>query len=189
MPAAAKLDVQVAELAKNLDSARALLDSTARLSLQTAHRVNADSTRRSVVGFRRGEFRAKVQSLWTEWQRTSKLPWEERPKEKPAPLKAQVGMAILEYLRDHCAMVEDAERRLQTLSLLPSALESVQILSAKEDAEALPIICCFRNSESAQLIRDGLLQDDWKTCLGKSYDLGFRPCRPHVIGGPRACSI
>lgn len=76
-----------------------------------------------------------------------------------------------------------AEKRLENLSFLPSAVESVQVLSTKEDAEALPIMCCFRNPESAQLLREALLQDGWKTRLGKTYDLGFRPCRAHV-GGP-----
>ena len=93
------LQQQLDALRGDFDNIRGLLHSTGRLALQTSHRVQSDSGRRSLVSFWQGALKEQVATLWATWQKNAKLPADERPKARPLPFREQVAWEIAKYLQ------------------------------------------------------------------------------------------
>ena len=158
---------------------RNVLDVTARLALQTAHRQQADSARRSLMLCVKPDASTTLQAKWLEWRRTSALPPNESPATRLIPWKEQVGSAILEYLASKTAMDEAAAAEVRALAMLPTALDAVSNQDSRQGDEAWPIVLVFR---------DSLLHDKFKPFLGKAHDMGVRPAQQQYRWCSTCCS-
>ena len=93
-------------LVDDMEKQQQLLNSTARLCLQTSHRQQSDTTRRSLVCFVKADLRLSILDRWHTWNKNAKLPPAERPTPPPPPLREQIGNLLCTYLLEQAEMHE-----------------------------------------------------------------------------------
>lgn len=178
---------QLDDLSRQVTTNRTLLESTSRLALQTAHRVQSANTQRSIISFWKGAAKQGLLDKWKTWQRNSRLPVSERPVERPPPFREQFAGELLQFITHGAQMQEDiTPDDVRTMQALPRCVESVQVFDQRSESdEALPVLVLFRNSESACFLRSELLAEKYKCIFGKTHEVGIRPARPDTPGPVR----
>lgn len=166
-------------LAARVDKQDQLLQSTARLSLQSSHRLQSESAKRTLVCFIKEDLRLTCLERYQTWQSNAKKPPAERPVPPPPPLREQIGTVLARYLLDKVEMVEDLPKDTAgNAAMLSKSLEAVNFLPEKgADSEVLVPMLVFRPSETALLVREQLLLPCWSPFCGKQHPIGFRPAR------------
>jgi hypothetical protein len=178
-----RIDGLVADMEKQSQ----LLNSTARLCLQTSHRQQSDTTRRSLVCFVKSDLRLSVLDRWHTWNKNAKLPPAERPTPPPPPLREQIGNLLCTYLLEQAEMLDIPQATLGVIKMLGKALEAITIIPDKDkEGDVQPVLLLFRPSETSMFVREALLDPVWAPVCGKSKDIGFRPARLSYSGPHKA---
>lgn len=185
MPNAKQEDVD--KLENRLSKMETLGNATSRLALQTAHRQGVDSSKRPVVLFLRGALRQSIAEKHTLWTDNAAKPKEERTGPRPTPWREQVGESVVRWILEQLGsdMDEGVQNLLQELKLLPLCVEAVNHGPNQSDKEVWPIVAVFRNSETAQKIRENLLDPRLGPISGRGKDLGVRVARYQPSGPAR----
>ena len=132
-------------LVADMEKQQQLLNSTARLCLQTSHRQQSDTTRRSLVCFVKADLRLCILDRWHTWNKNAKLPPAARPTPPPPPLREQIGNLLCTYLLEQAEMHEIPPATLGVVKMLGKALEAITIIPDKEkEGDVQPVLLLFR---------------------------------------------
>ena len=160
-----RIDGLVADMEKQSQ----LLNSTARLCLQTSHRQQSDTTRRSLVCFVKSDLRLSVLDRWHTWNKNAKLPPAELPTPPPPPLREQIGNLLCTYLLEKAEMLDIPQATLGVIKMLGKALEAITIIPDKDkEGDVQPVLLLFRPSETSMFVREALLDPVWPLSVAKA---------------------